>query len=90
MQGRFIQGTKHTWYAGAYTLFNTQEIAVMSGLAAAERLGAEYPFGDDKLAAKQFDMYLGVAHGAKRKHKGSRAGGVPVASGNGCNCAPVE
>jgi hypothetical protein len=28
---RFLQGSQHTWYAGAYTLFNTHEIATMSG-----------------------------------------------------------
>jgi len=66
---RFIQGTQHTWYCGSYTLFNTQEIAVMSGLAVAERLGAAYPFPEDKLAAAQFDMYLGIAHGASRSRK---------------------
>lgn len=60
---RFLQGKKHTWYAGSYTLFNTHEIAVMSGLAAAERLGAKYPFGHDKLATQQFDTYLKLAHG---------------------------
>lgn len=38
----------------------------MSGLAAAERLGATYPFPDDPLAAKQFDTYLAVAHGKRR------------------------
>ena len=43
-----------------------QEIAVMSGLAAAERLGAEYPFASDKLAASQFDMFLSLAHGRRR------------------------
>lgn len=57
------QGKRHTHYAGSYTLINTQEIAMMSGLAAAERLGADYPFPDDRLAALQFDMYLKVAHG---------------------------
>jgi predicted NAD/FAD-binding protein len=66
-QVRLLQGRKHTWVCGSYTLFNTQEIAVMSGLAVAERLGADYPFPDDSLAAKQFDMYLGIAHGAKRR-----------------------
>ena len=30
---RFIQARRHTWYAGAYTLFNTHEIATMSGAA---------------------------------------------------------
>lgn len=39
----------------------------MSGLAVAERLGASYPFAHDPLAAAQFDMYLSVAHGAKRR-----------------------
>ena len=33
LQVRFLQGSQHTWYAGAYTLFNTHEIATMSGEA---------------------------------------------------------
>lgn len=37
---------------------NTHEIAIISGLAVAERLGAPYPFQDDKLALKQFETYL--------------------------------
>jgi len=60
---RFIQGTKNTMYAGSYTLVNTHEIATISGLAAAARIGAEYPFGYDKLAKKQFDGYSFVVHG---------------------------
>ena len=60
---RFLQGHKHTWYAGSYTLFNTHEIAVMSGLAAADRLGATYPFKDDPFAYKQFKTYFRLAHG---------------------------
>lgn len=71
---RFIQGTMRTWYCGSYTLFNTQEIAVMSGLAVAERLGADYPFPDDKLASQQFDMYYGVAHGARRRMQAAKVG----------------
>ena len=57
-----------TFFAGAYTLANTQEVAVMSGLAAAWRLGAEYPAmcASDAAAAAQFDTYLAVAHGMKR------------------------
>lgn len=54
-------------YIGAYTLFGTHEIAVMSGLAVAERLGAPYPFAHDPLAAQQFDTYLSIAHGTRRK-----------------------
>ncbi|GAB4821602.1 hypothetical protein N2152v2_008648 [Parachlorella kessleri] len=66
---RFLQGKQHTWYAGSYTLFNTHEIAVMSGLAVAERLGAPYPFPEDQLAREQFATYLKLAHGlfARRK-----------------------
>ena len=60
---RFLQGTKHTWYAGSYTLFNTHEIAVMSGLAAADRLGAKYPFSHDSFALKQYKTYFKMAHG---------------------------
>mmetsp|Transcript_12949 Transcript_12949/g.35269 ORF Transcript_12949/g.35269 Transcript_12949/m.35269 type:complete len:543 (+) Transcript_12949:2318-3946(+) len=72
--GRFIQGGgpgNCTYFAGSYTLFNTQEIAMMSGLAAAERLGADYPFPHDKLASSQFDMFLGVVHGVTRRNKGN-------------------
>jgi len=60
---RFIQGNQHTWYAGSWTLINTHEIANISGLAAAARLGAEYPFADDPLA-KQFEQYMSIIQGA--------------------------
>lgn len=60
---RFLQGRRHTWYAGSWTLVNTHEVAVVSGLAAAERLGAPYPFTHDELATQQFDLYLKIAHG---------------------------
>lgn len=60
---QFLQGRRHTWFAGGYTLFNTHEIATMSGLAVADRLGAPYPFAHDKLAEQQFDSFMKVAHG---------------------------
>ena len=53
-----LQGRKNSWFCGSYTLVNTHEIAIISGLAVAERLGAPYPFQDDKLALKQFETYL--------------------------------
>lgn len=49
----------------------------MSGLAAAERLGAEYPFPEDRLAALQFDTYLGVSHGKSRRKFKRRAQPTP-------------
>ena len=62
-----MQGTKNTYYCGSYTLINTHEIAVISGFAAAHRLGAEYPFPEDELASKQFDHYMLLIHGRPRK-----------------------
>ncbi|KAI7841052.1 hypothetical protein COHA_005280 [Chlorella ohadii] len=77
-----LQGRRHAWYCGAYTLFNTHEIATMSGLAVAERLGAPYPFGHDKLAAQQFDTYLRLAHGPfARRSQQAAAALSPVANG---------
>jgi predicted NAD/FAD-binding protein len=60
---RFLQGRRRTYFAGAYTLFNMHEIAIVSGLAAAERLGAPYPFRDDPAAGRQFDLYRRIVHG---------------------------
>eukprot|EP00466_Bigelowiella_natans_P020317 jgi/Bigna1/90992/estExt_fgenesh1_pg.C_850052 len=55
---RFIQGGGHDncFFAGAYTLFNTHELAAVSGLAAAERLGASYPFYGDGTCTKTLNM----------------------------------
>merc|ERR1719193_600244 len=58
-----LQGGKRTLYAGSWTVANTHEVAVISGLAAAWRLGARYPFEPDEMARSQFDTYLRVAHG---------------------------
>ena len=65
---RFIQGAAGgtTFYAGSWLLANTHEIAVISGLAAAWRLGAAYPFTDDELATSQFDALLSLSHGRWR------------------------
>lgn len=60
---RFIQGRRRTYFAGGYTLMNTHEHAVVSGLAAAERLGAPYPFGGDPAARAQFELYRRAVHG---------------------------
>lgn len=64
---RYLQGKQHTYYCGSYTLVNTHEMAIVSGLAAAYRLGAPYPFDHDKLGRKQFNNYLMVIHGQPRE-----------------------
>jgi len=52
----------HTYFAGSWTLINTHDIAVASGLAVAERLGAPYPFTKDKLAHQAYTTFRNVAH----------------------------
>ena len=66
---RFVQNKRRTLYAGSYTMVNTHEIAVISGLIAAYRCGAEYPFADDALASLQFDLYASIIHGIKRRRR---------------------
>ncbi|GAA6058502.1 hypothetical protein JCM10212_006941 [Sporobolomyces blumeae] len=61
----FIQSRKrHTHYAGAWTLVNAHEVAIISGLAAAYALGAGYPeeLEDDDFARLCFRSYLGLSH----------------------------
>lgn len=57
-----VQGTAHTWYAGSWTLFNTHDIAISSGLAVAHRMGAPYPFAHNPVAAATFDTVLAAGH----------------------------
>ncbi|PWY65690.1 FAD/NAD(P)-binding domain-containing protein [Aspergillus heteromorphus CBS 117.55] len=67
----FINGKNRTLYAGSWTMVNMHEIACISGIAAAYRLGAEYqPFDD--FAEDCFAKYLLVSHGTRYK----RAGGT--------------
>jgi len=57
-----IQGASRTWYAGSWTLFNTHDIAISSGLAAAERLGAPYPFGHNPTASATYRTVRAASH----------------------------
>ncbi|KKZ68103.1 hypothetical protein EMCG_06213 [[Emmonsia] crescens] len=61
---RFINGNKNTYFAGSWTFLDIHELACISGIAAAYRLGAEYENFDD-LAAANFAKYLKNAHGIK-------------------------
>lgn len=54
---RLTQGRHRTYFAGSYTMLNAHEIAIISGFAAAERLGAPYPFREDPEASQPYDMY---------------------------------
>ena len=59
---RFIQGRRRTLHCGAHTLVNSQETCLVSGLAAARRIGADYPF-DDPVARRAFNYYGRILHG---------------------------
>jgi len=61
---RFIQGKRRTWHCGAHTLINSQETCLITGLAAARQLGADYPF-DDPGAKRSFNHYGSILHGLR-------------------------
>lgn len=66
----FLNGKHHTYFAGSWTLVNMHEMACVSGIAAAYRLGAEYvPF--DPFAEDLFQKYLLLAHGKYYKKTGA-------------------
>ncbi|KAL7959111.1 hypothetical protein V8C34DRAFT_123788 [Trichoderma compactum] len=57
-----LQGRNNTYFAGSWTLVNMHEVACISGIAAAYRLGAAYQKFDD-FAQDFFAKYLLVSHG---------------------------
>jgi len=61
---RFIQGRRRTWHCGAHTLVNSQETCLVTGLAAARQLGADYPF-DDPEAKRWFNYYGSILYGRR-------------------------
>ncbi|TCD68068.1 hypothetical protein EIP91_011613 [Steccherinum ochraceum] len=61
----FINGKRHTHFAGAWSVLNMHELAVTSGFAAAYRLGAAYPFKGDNDCERLFKLYLGLSHGSR-------------------------
>ncbi len=63
---RFIQGKRHTWHCGAHTLINSQETCLVTGLAAARQIGADYPF-DDPEARRMFNYYGSIMYGWRFK-----------------------
>jgi hypothetical protein len=71
----FVQAKNHTRFASSWTLVNAHEVAIISGLAAAVDLGAEYPedLEHDKFAFLCFRMYYLLAYGKwyRRRFKDS-------------------
>ncbi len=58
-----LQGKRRTWYCGAHTLANSQELALVSGLSVARQLGADFPFDDDREARTWFNFYGRLVQG---------------------------
>ncbi|TFK97429.1 FAD/NAD(P)-binding domain-containing protein [Pterulicium gracile] len=63
----FLNGKHHTQYAGAWTVLNMHEIAVVSGFSAAYKLGAPYPFKDDDDCKRLFALHLGLDHASRMR-----------------------
>ena len=71
-----LQGKRHTRFAAAWTLVNAHEVAVISGIAAAVDLGAQYPedLERDKFALLSFRLYYLLQYGRWYKKKASQDG----------------
>ena len=63
---RFIQGKRRTWHCGAHTLINSQETCLVTGLATARQIGADYPF-TDPAARRMFNYYGRIMYGWRFK-----------------------
>jgi predicted NAD/FAD-binding protein len=75
----FLQAKKHTRYAAAWTLVNAHEVAIISGIAAAVDLGADYPadLENDKFALLSFRLYYLLAYGKwYRKQQSKSSDGI--------------
>jgi predicted NAD/FAD-binding protein len=57
-----VQGAGGLFFAGGWTFVDAHEFAIMSGLAAAERLGAPYPFAG-RPCERIYRGYLRSVHG---------------------------
>lgn len=73
----FLQAKNSVRFGGSWTLVNAHEVAVMSGIAAAVDLGAEYPedLENDKFALLCFRLYYLLVYGKwyKRRYKNSQS-----------------
>ncbi|TRM56662.1 hypothetical protein BD626DRAFT_551463 [Schizophyllum amplum] len=89
-----LNGKKSVTYAGSWTMVNAHEIAVLSGIAAAHRLGADYPLEleqeEDGFALLYFKMYYLLSHGrwyggrkGVKKHAGDGTGTYTAAGVDG-------
>jgi predicted NAD/FAD-binding protein len=72
----FLQGKRRVRYASSWTMVNAHEVAIMSGIAAAVDLGAEYPedLENDQFAFLSFRLYYLLVYGKWYRRKYSKKG----------------
>ncbi|KAI5865978.1 FAD/NAD(P)-binding domain-containing protein [Durotheca rogersii] len=84
---RFLQARNHTRFAASWTLVNAHEVAMVSGIAAAVDLGAEYPedLENDGFAFLCFRLYYLLAYGKwyRRRFTGDQRGSATPAAREG-------
>ena len=59
-----VQGKGGMYFAGGWTFVDTHEYGIISGLAAAEALGCDYPFEDNPKALEGYAVYRQIVYGA--------------------------
>ncbi|KAL8293062.1 hypothetical protein RQP46_000756 [Phenoliferia psychrophenolica] len=62
-----INGSNRTRFAGAWSVLNMHEIAIVSGFGAAYKLGAKYPFVDASECKRLFGLYLALGHASRMR-----------------------
>jgi len=72
----WLQGRRHTRFAGSWTVINAHEVAIMSGMAAAVDLGASYPedLERDRFALLSFRLYYLLIYHKWYRRKASTTG----------------
>ncbi|KAK7716649.1 hypothetical protein SLS63_011074 [Diaporthe eres] len=87
----FLQAKNNTRFAASWTLVNAHEVAVMSGIAAAVDLGADYPedLENDKFAFLCFRLYYLLAYGKwyRRRHTKGKSAPTTQAAKEGASWA---
>ncbi|KAI1177110.1 FAD/NAD(P)-binding domain-containing protein [Nemania sp. FL0916] len=77
----FLQARNHTRFAASWTLVNAHEVAILSGVAAAVDLGAEYPedLEHDRFSFLCFRLYYLLVYGKwyRRNHTARRGASGP-------------
>ncbi|KAI1823782.1 FAD/NAD(P)-binding domain-containing protein [Xylaria intraflava] len=92
----FLQARNHTRFAASWTLVNAHEVAILSGIAAAVDLGADYPedLANSRFAFLCFRLYYLLAYGKWYRRGRAAENNKPnpnsdaAKNGSGCGTGP--